>query len=110
MIANGTKTIEGRLDYSSLNRAAENGIINFRRHQKEKEKDDRVIRCSIDWVLRAADFETALIEVEWRKAVPDADHFDKALALYDRIYPARRVQEIGGVVLIGFTKLAAINA
>jgi ASC-1-like (ASCH) protein len=105
MIDQGIKTIEGRVAYHWLNRAKEGGKVDFKRGQQ----DSRLIRCGIDWVLRAANFEEALIEVEWQKAIPNVNTFDEALAIYDRIYPPEKVQEIGGVVLLGFTKEGVVN-
>lgn len=99
MIIRGEKTIEGRAEYSSLRRAKEGVPLHFKRGDPESP----LVRCMIDWTLRAPTFEEALLEVEWQKAIPGVEKFDDALAIYDRIYPPEKVQEIGGVVLLGFT-------
>lgn len=101
MIIRGEKTIEGRIAYRWLDRASEGLQLDFKRSPH----DENAIRCNIDWVLRAPNFEEALIEVEWQKAVPNVETFDEALAIYDRIYPESRVKAMGGVVLLGFTPL-----
>ena len=105
-IDKGQKTIEGRVAYPFLNRAQEGGALNFKRSPQ----DNRIIACVIDWVHRSTDFEDALLGVEWQRAVPDAQQFDQALAAYDRIYPQEKVQQLGGVVLLGFTRQGIIHA
>lgn len=105
MIIRGEKTIEGRVAYSWLNRAKEGMLLDFKRSPE----DARAIRCNIDWVLRAANFEEALVEVEWQKAIPNARTFDDALSVYERIYPQEKVEALGGVVLLGFTPRGLIN-
>lgn len=105
LIARGEKTIEGRIAYNWLDRAREGLAIDFKRSPH----DERAIRCGIDWVLRAPNFEEALIEVEWQKAIPNVETFDEALAIYERIYPEEKVQKMGGVILLGFTARGMVN-
>lgn len=104
-IDEGKKTIEGRAAYPFLDRAHEGLGLRFKRFRE----DSRIIACVIDWVSRSTDFENALLDVEWQRAVPDAQHFDEALAVYNRIYPEEKVQQLGGVVLLGFTKQEVIH-
>jgi len=99
-IDRGVKTIEGRIAYSWLARAEQGMELDFKRHPR----DTRIIRCVIDWVMRSPDFENALLDVEWQKAIPGIEHFDDALAVYERIYPEEKVRELGGVIMFGFTK------
>lgn len=104
-IDQGQKTIEGRAAFPFLDRAQEGLGLNFKRFRE----DSRIIACVIDWVSRSPDFENALLDVEWQRAVPDVEYFDDALAVYDRIYPQEKVRQLGGVVLLGFTKQGIIN-
>lgn len=104
-IDRGQKTIEGRVAYPFLNRAREGLGLTFKRWQD----DSRLIACSIDWVLRSKDFENALLDIEWQKAIPSAQHFDEALTVYERIYPPEKVEEMGGVIFFGFTKQGIRN-
>jgi len=99
-IDKGEKTIEGRVAYPWLDRAKEGMSLNFKRYPQ----DPRIIRCVIDWVMRSPDFENALLDVEWQKAIPEVERFDDALAIYEKIYPEEKVKEIGGVIMLGFTK------
>jgi ASC-1-like (ASCH) protein len=99
MIVRGEKTIEGRVAYRSLDRAQEGLPLHF----KQGLPGSPVARTLIDWTLRAETFEDALLEVRWQDAIPNVGKFDDALAIYNRIYPPEKVQEIGGVVLLGFT-------
>lgn len=99
------KTIEGRAAYPFLDRAQEGLGLHFRRAPE----DSRIIACTIDWVHRSTNFEDALLDVEWQRAIPDARHFDEALAVYEHIYPHEKIQQLG-VVLLGFTRQGLIHA
>ena len=78
-------------------------------HFKRSPTDGRIILCTIDWVQRSADFENALLDIEWQKAIPNVEHFDDALAIYERIYSQEKVRQIGGVIMLGFTKQGVID-
>lgn len=105
MIIDGRKTIEGRAAYKWLDRAKAGARLDFRQNQFSLP----LVHTVVDWTLRAPTFEEALLEVTWQDAVPNVGHFDKALAVYDRIYPPEKIQDIGGALLIGFTVQSVVH-